>query len=199
MKNLFLLFTLIFFSQGVFATVVPVEALEDFTTAEPVSYYSVKVLEDFELSTNLKIKEGAVLYGKIIDVQSPKRLKRDATFTFVPQSVRVDGHKSEIKGEYPAKYTTPLDKKALARTAVLGVGSYFFKGLAIGVNAIDGAIKNEENNRIKSSVESVYENSPLSYVEKGEDLVIKKGESFLLNFKVQTEENLPNYEYTELD
>ena len=56
------------------------------------------------------------------------------------------------------------------------------KGLSTGVAAIEGAVKNEEGNRIKSTAVSVYEASPLSYIEKGEELDIKSGESFFLKF-----------------
>ena len=53
------------------------------------------------------------------------------------------------------------------------------------------------------SVNSVYEDSPFSYVEKGGEIEIKKEQNFFLNFKVkddvENEENLPNYNYVELD
>lgn len=75
------------------------------------------------------------------------------------------------------------------------------KGLSIGYSAVEGAIKNEKDNRFKSSVNEVYQDSPLSYVEKGAELIIEKGQVFFLNFKTKDdvpEEDLPNYEYTEL-
>ena len=73
--------------------------------------------------------------------------------------------------------------------------------MSIGYSAVEGAIKNEKDNRFKSSVTEVYQDSPLSYVEKGEELVIEKGQLFFLNFRTKDdvpEEDKPNYEYTEL-
>ena len=199
MKNIFVLLILFIFSQSVFAKAIPVEALSDFSTENPPVVYSVKILDNIDLSPTLSLKEGNIVEGKIVDVISPRRLKRNATFTFIPEKIENSaGSLTEIKGYYPAKYTTKLNKGQIAKSAALGVGSYFIKGLSIGYSAVEGAVKNEKDNRFKSSVNSVYENSPLSYVEKGEELVIKKGQFFLLNFKIEDDENLPNYEYEEL-
>ena len=71
----------------------------------------------------------------------------------------------------------------------------------MGYSAVEGAIKNEKDNRFKSSVNAVYEDSPFSYVKKGGEIVIQNQQVFFLNFKVKDEpdeEDKPNYEYTEL-
>ena len=90
------------------------------------------------------------------------------------------------------------DKKELAKSASLTVGSYFVKGLSLGVNAVEGAIKNEEGNRFKSSVVNVYENTPFSYVETGNELNILEGDIFWLKFKTpkdeQDSDETQNYE-----
>lgn len=52
----------------------------------------------------------------------------------------------------------------------------------MGVAAVEGAVKNQDGNRFKSSVSSVYEASPLSYARKGEDIEIKAGQVFFLKF-----------------
>lgn len=84
----------------------------------------------------------------------------------------------------------------MAKPAALGVGSYFVKGLSIGYSAVEGAVKNEDDGRIKSGAKAAYESSPFSYVEKGSEIVIPKGQNFLLNFKLKDEADEPNYEYT---
>ena len=84
----------------------------------------------------------------------------------------------------------------------LSVGNHFVKGISLGYHAVEGAVKNEEGNRFKSSAVSVYESTPFSYVEKGEEIVIPKNNIFILNFKVKGEENeedKPNYEFTPLE
>lgn len=193
---------LIMLSQPVLAKPIAVEALSDFTTENPPKEMSIKVLEDIAVDDTLTIKAETIVDGNVVDVTDPKRLKRNASFTFVPTSYRDErGQVVVIKNYYPAKYTTKVNKGQLAKSAALGVGNFFVKGLSIGYSAVEGAIKNEKDNRFKSSVTEVYQDSPLSYVEKGEELVIEKGQLFFLNFKTKDdvpEEDKPNYEYTEL-
>ena len=199
-SSLFLL--LIMLSQPVLAKPIAVEAMSNFTTENPPKEMSIKLLEDVAVDDNLMIKAETVVDGKVVDVTDPKRLKRNASFTFVPTSYKdKNGKIVTIKKYYPAKYTTKINKGQLAKSAALGVGSFFVKGLSLGYSAVEGAIKNEQDNRFKSSVTEVYQDSPLSYVEKGEELIIEKGQIFFLNFKTKDdvpEEDKPNYEYTEL-
>lgn len=202
-KNLYLL-VLIFglLCQPVFAKTVAVEALNDFSTENPSARMSIKILEDLAIDDNVVFSEGTVVDGKVVDVTDPKRLKRDATFTFVPLSyVDKNGKTIDVKGYYPAKYTTKISKGELAKNVGLGVGNFFVKGLSLGYSAVEGAVKNEKDNRFKSSVTEVYKDSPFSYVEKGTELVIEKNQMFYLNFKSKDDEDesdLPNYEYTPL-
>lgn len=202
-KNLYLL-VLIFglLCQPVLAKTVAVEALNDFSTENPSARMSVKILEDLAIDDNVVFSEGTVVDGKVVDVTDPKRLKRDATFTFVPLSyVDKNGKTIDVKGYYPAKYTTKISKGELAKNVGLGVGNFFVKGLSLGYSAVEGAVKNEKDNRFKSSVTEVYKDSPLSYVEKGGEIAIEKHQLFYLNFKSKEDEDnadLPNYEYTPL-
>lgn len=205
MKNfcLSILFIIGLLCQPAFAKAVTVQALQDFTTENPPEVMSIKILEDVIIDDSLSFKNGDIIKGKVVDVTDPKRLKRNATFSFVPVSYTdSNGDTIEIKGYYPAKYTTKLNKGELAKSAALGVGNFFVKGLSMGYSAVEGAVKNEKNNRFKSSVTEVYEDSVFSYVEKGGEIVIKKDQPFFLNFKVKDEpeeEDLPNYEYEKLD
>ncbi len=196
MKRLVLILCIL--TQPVMAKTIPVQALDDFSTVNPPQEYSVKVLDELYLDEQITLKENDILKGKIVDVKDPKRLKRNAVFTFVPEILKSDSEIIELKGYYPAKYTTKLNKGQMAKSAALGVGNYFVKGLSMGYSAIEGAVKNEQDNRLKSGAVSLYENSPFSYVEKGHEIVIEKEQVFLLNFKVKDVESLPNYEYEEL-
>lgn len=206
MRKIFLYTILILcmISQPVFAKTIAVQALDDFSTKNPSSSMRIKMLEDVVIDDNVTLNFGYIVSGKIVDVTDPKRLKRDASFTFVPLTYTdLNGKTVDIKGYYPARYTTKLNKGELAKTAALGVGSFFVKGLSLGYSAIEGAVKNEKDNRFKSSVNEVYEDSPFSYVEKGGEILIQKEQNFFLNFDVKDEEendrNLPNYTYVELD
>lgn len=175
-----------FICQGAFAQTIIVKAMEDFSTENPSETFSVQALESLYLNdATILFKGGDIITGKITDVKNPKRLKRDAKFSFLPISVKTsDGIIKDVEASYPAKYTTLLNKGELARKAALGVGNYFVKGLSLGYSAVEGAVKNEKDNRFKSSMNSVYEDSPFSLVRKGDDINIKKGQAFLLNFKI---------------
>ena len=189
--------------QPAFAKTIPVQSLDDFSTENPPHTLRVKILEGIVLDENLMFENGYIVEGQIVDVKDPKRLKRNATFSFVPISFTDENGKiTYIKGYYPAKYTTKINKGQLAKSAALGVGNFFVKGLSMGYSAVEGAVKNEKDNRFKSSVNAVYEDSPFSYVEKGGEIVIQKDQNFFLNFKVKgdpDDEDAPNYEYQELD
>ena len=156
---------LIMLSQPVLAKPIAVEALSDFTTENPPKEMSIKLLEDIAVDDTLTIKAETIVDGNVVDVTDPKRLKRNASFTFVPTSYKDErGQVVVIKNYYPAKYTTKVNKGQLAKSAALSVGNFFVKGLSIGYSAVEGAIKNEKDNRFKSSVTEVYQDSPLSYV-----------------------------------
>lgn len=207
-KYLIRLFIIIavFQIHPVVAKTIQVESLEYLSTENPPCELSVRFLDSITFDDDFRLYEGLIVKGKITDVKDPKRLKRDAKFSFIPISyINCSGEEFIITNHYRAKYTTQLDKGQLAKSAALGVGGYFVKGLSQGYSLVEGMVKNQEGNRIKSGVVSVYKNSPLSYVEKGEDLVIEPNEVFILNFKLKSDEeieseyeakNKPNYEYT---
>lgn len=172
---------------GMFAQVsaktIVVTSLDEISTLNPPMSVSVELLEPLKLSSDLELSAGNKITGKLTNVVSPKRLKRNAKFSFEPVSYTdLNGEKHKLPSNIKASYTTTIDKKEIAKNTALGIGNYFVKGLSMGVAAIEGAVENEEGNRIKSSVVSVYESSPLSYVEKGQEICIKKGQSFYLKF-----------------
>lgn len=179
-----------------FAQTIAVESLSDFSTMNPPTSITIKLLEPLPLTSELTITSGAVMKGDLIDVTSPKRLKRDANFSFKPKTYIDDKGEHQITQDVTASYTEPIDKGNLAKNAALGVGSFFVKGLSIGYAAVEGAVKNEEDNRFKSSITSAYESSPFSYANKGEDLEIKKSQYFYLKFPNVKDDKKQNYTYT---
>lgn len=163
-----------------------VQAMSDFSTFSPVNTITFKALNAIELSPEVKIWSGDVIEARINEVIPPKRLKRNASFRIVPISYTDSmGTTHTINEEFVGKYSPKfeLDKGELAKNTALTVGNYFFHGLSVGYHAVEGAVKNEEGNRAKSSVVSVYKNSPLSYVENGQELEIKAGDLFSFTFK----------------
>ena len=186
MKQNFLysvLLVLVFASNPVNAQTVEVKSLSDFSTVNPPKTISVQLLEPVEIKKNKFVKAGGTLEGDLVDVVSPKRLKRDANFAFVPKSYTdIDGKTRKIKVKIKASYTEPIDKKQVAKKTVATAGNLVVAGFSLGVAAVEGAVKNEDGNRFKSSVSSAYEASPLAYAKKGEELEVKSGQVFFLKF-----------------
>ena len=112
---LVLLLTILVCSPA-YAQTIEVKALEDISTANPSKTTSVQLLEPVEIKKDKFVGEGAVLNGNLIDVVSPKRLKRDADFTFEPKTYTdSDGKTRKIKANIKASYTEPVDKKQVAK------------------------------------------------------------------------------------
>ena len=166
-----------------YSKTIEVLSLNQFSTANPPASIKIQLLEPVELNETTELAEGTIIQGNLVDVVSPKRLKRDATFSFIPTSYRnADGRAKIIHEEIVAKYSKPIDKKKIAKSAALSVGGFFIKGLKTGVAAVEGAVKNEEGNVVKSTAVSVYKASPAAYVEKGKDIVIENNQIFYLKF-----------------
>ena len=185
MKNLCLLAALsLMMSTPALALNVEVEALSDFSTDNPPKSYSVKIVEPIN-TESYNIESGSIIEGKII-AKDAQILKRDATFSFIPTYlVTPEGQVLKVKKNFIGKYKKEIDKKKIAKTAVLSAGNFAVKGLSTGVNALEGAVKNEQGNIIKSTAVAVYEGSPVSYIQKGEALTIEKGQHFYMNFKIE--------------
>ena len=194
-----ILFLCFIFSMGIFSQVyaqtIGVKSLSDFTTENPPAGISVELLEPLILSKDIELSAGTQISGNLTDVTSPKRMKRNASFSFEPSTYKdkTGNHKIDIKTK--ASYTVPLDKGQLAKSTAVTVGGFFVKGLGMGLAAVKGAVKNEEGNRIKSTVTSAYEASPVSYVEKGKDITIKVNDIFYLKFNnMNVEDENQNYQ-----
>ena len=171
-------------ASSVFAEDMKVMALKDFSTDKP-SEIKVQVLQTMKLDEGVVIEQGSVVTGFMIDVIPAKRLKRDATFSFMPTGyVTPKREQYSINRKYVGKFSPKIeiDKTELAKTAALSVGDFFVKGLSTGFYAVHGAIKNEKENRFVSSVQNVYENSLLSYIEKGGATCIKAQSMFTFRF-----------------
>lgn len=204
MKKFFL--ALIFISalcQPVMAKNIKVEAMSDFSTANPPASWQVKIVEDFTNTDGFEVTAGSILEGKIENVKSPARLKRNASFTFIPvKFYDNNSHKNyTVEKELVGKYSALSDVSvgSVAKQGAVMVGNQVVNGFfGPGIALVEGAVKNEQGNRAKSAVVSAYESSPLSYINKGNELEIQKGQIFIMSFKSIKEpaEDKPNYEYT---
>lgn len=206
MKKIFLILLCLFVqtlaSQA--ATQVKVTSMQSFSTDKPTENLRVKVREDVLLG-NYELKESSELNCEIIKIVDPKRGKRNAKFFVKPFSYEYNGFSTTIEeemyGKYSKKVLSKEELKKIPPTKIIGkaaltVGNHFVHGLSAGVSFAKGVITNEDNNRLKSGVKKAYKESPLSYIEEGEQISIQVGDEFYLIFKIE-EDDAPNYSYTE--
>ena len=201
MKNkylsLFIALMLSFCAANAASDKVHVYANSEFKTAAPAKSINVTVISDTVIGTNA-LKAEDVLHCNVVKITNPKRGKRAASFTVCPVSYTSEGETKPISGNFYGKYSTNVlskeelknvDAMKVGKKAAISVGNHFVKGIAPAIAMAEGMVKNEEGNRIQSGVKQVYKDSPLSYVEKGKDLVIEPGDSFYLVFKPSKSRN----------
>ena len=194
MKKILLisLFILLGF-QPVMAKNVKVEAMSDFSTANPPKTWDLKIVEGFVTKDGYEAAAGSVITGNIVDVSEPKRLKRNASFRFVPVKYYdiKTGETYTVQKEIVGKYNSLGDITAgeVIEQGAITAGNHFISAtIGPGVALVKGVVKNEEGNRAKSAVVSVYESTPLSYISKGKEMEIKQGQQFLMSFKLKDED-----------
>lgn len=170
---------------------VHVAAVDEFNTANPSQKIKVRVIEEAAVG-NYNLQPDDVLHCDVIKVTDPKRGKRSASFAVCPEYFETGENTVQIKEGFYGKYAEKViskeelknvDPLKVGKKAAISVGNHFVKGIAPAVSMAEGMIENKNGNRIQSGVQQVYKDSPLSYVEKGQELKIEPGKSFYLVFK----------------
>lgn len=169
-KILFSLFLMLFIQISCHADTMKVMSISKISTLTPDARISVLVLEDVKLTEYITISEGCLVNGSMVSITSPKRLKKDATFTFKPYEYITPEHKvvpinEDVVGKYSPKIK--IEKGKIAKSTALFVADKIFAPFSYSYYAVEGAVKNKDGHVITSSVKNVYENSPLSYIKKG--------------------------------
>ncbi len=206
MKKILLISTLLLVGlQPALAVNVKVQAMSDFSTANPPKTWKIKIVENTTLKNGNVLNSGSIIEGKIENVKDPARLKRNASFVFVPTTyydVKTQTSTS-IKKDFAGKYNAKGDitVKSAATEGAIFVGNQLANGVVgPAVGLVQGVIKNEEGNRAKSAAIGVYKRTPLSYASKGKEIEVKQGQTFVMSFKEtgdnSKEANKPNYQYT---
>lgn len=204
MKKKFLLTVLLLCTivQPVMAKNIKVQAMSEFSTANPSKTWKLKVVESVIDKNGNFVAQGSVIEGNIEDITPPARLKRNASFVFIPTKFYdIDGKVYHIEKGVVGKYSILSDVSVggIAKQGAVIAGNKLVDGFfGPGVALVEGAVKNEQGNRFKSAAVSVYESTPLSYVNKGKEVVIQKDQVFIMSFKEieQPQEEKPNYEYS---
>ena len=170
-------------------------ALENFSTANPAKHFEVKLTEPVILSDTQKFPTGTIFYGTVTIVADGQVGKRLGYFEIHPTKYQTPEGEFYIKNHaliIKISNYEPLDKKKAAKkvatTGVTTVAGKVLKvpGLSQGVSFVKGVVKSDEGERkIVNGVKQVYEDSPLSFVEKGDSLNVHNGEQVKLHFIVE--------------
>lgn len=186
MKKLILSIFLIFVTAGSSpaASAIKVIAQDDYTTANPKNTFKVKTVSTIVFEDGYSIKDGTVITGDVIKVKNATRGKRDAYFDFYPTELKSSNQKEKVKNpNFVARVYNyePLDKKGLVESAGKAAAGLIVTGASQGISFIQGIVTPPEGeNRLASGVKKVYKDSPLSLVEKGDELSIKEGDEIYI-------------------
>lgn len=194
---IFLILVLQSFWLAAQAKTVRVKALAEFNSNKPPKTLKVQMLESFYAETeNIYLLKGYILDGNIDRVIPPKRMKQDATFIYVPTKYIDYNKKSHKLTTLVGARTTKVETKDLVISSALMLTIGLVPTLLAipGFFAAQGAVKADDGERAKSSIDNAYKKSYLSIGEKGKALHIHKNEEFLLNLAVIKSQE-PNYEY----
>lgn len=167
---------------------VIVESLEDFSINDDESTVKFRVLEESAFENGITFEKDSTVTADITKVVGPKRGKRNGYLVVAPVSYSVPSKNEILKiyDEYWVAHVVgykPFDVKKAAFSAGLSAAGYFVKGIGQIYYFGKGVINPEEGeNRLKSGAKSVYKNSPLAYIEEGEEINIKTGDILLLKF-----------------
>lgn len=185
-KFLLILLFLIFSAVGVQAKSIKVVALESFSSQNPSKTFAVEMLQDEYLPNDTFLPEDAMVVGQIIHVEAPKRGKRNGYIKFVPQKIIYESKTIDIKdSDFVAiiTYYRPIDPEEFVMMVARKTVNFMFHGIVSAAEFIQGAIDNNEGNRIKSGVMNVYKDSFLVYIEVGDELNVHKGDTLVFKIK----------------
>lgn len=170
------------------ATSVLVQSRERFSTKNPKRNISVRVVEQKSLKNGVNLERNSVINGRIIEVKEPKRGKRNAYFVFVPTSYTIPSKgttKSLAKSNLESKLTgyKKMDKKETAIKTGVSAGGMVVPGFSQAYWFGRGVAKPVKGkNRLSSGVYTMYKNSPLVYIEEGDELVVRQGTYLKMKF-----------------
>ncbi len=192
MKKIIILFiAYVFTSCCAFAQSFIGVAMSDFSTENPVSFFSVQIRQNITFNNLKQYNAGTVFYGKVTKVSHGQFGKRQAYFEFEPTHYLSHNGVSQIfkdKLKLRVSFYKPFDKnsaKKLAKTGITTAAGLAFNipMLSEGISFTEGFINPQyDDNRFISGVKKAYKDSPVSYIEKGDELNIYTGQE--INLKI---------------
>ena len=186
MRKFLLIFLNFFFCCAFAIDNVKVTALEDFSSIMPSEKFKVEVCEDAEVQ-DIYLFKGDILDCELEKIKDPTRAKRDAKIFFKINTYEDAKGIHDINPPLIAKYAKrviskeeikKIPPKNIIKRVGGAVGDCFATGVSYGISFIDGVVTNNEENRLKSGIKQVYDDSFVSLIEYGEQVNIIKGDIF---------------------
>ena len=189
MKKILLIFTLILLfinSSDAKDVKVKVESLSSMSIYEDNQSLRARVIDDTKLKNDIVLQKDSILDSKMIEIIPPKRAKRNGYLIIEPVVYIYDNLVIPIKSEElraKVTYYTKPDYKKKVKDAAIGAGASFIKGGQYVARFSEGVIKADEGeSKVKSGFENLYQNSVISYIGKGKEINIKKGDLLVYKF-----------------
>ena len=177
MKKLLLIFLIIFLVPiSVQAKTIKVMSLEQFSTANPSNTFTLQTIEDENFEYGFVLPAGSIIKGSIQKIQEPRRGKRNGYFELAPKIITYNDESFDVDlTPYTLRVIGYRPATEVAYTFTKRSIGYIFHGTTQGIAFVEGAVKAPEGERIKSGLQQVYIDSPLSYIEVGKQLEFEIG------------------------
>lgn len=162
----------------------------------PNSILQFQAIEQYLISDIEYVEKNSILNLKVNEYVQPKRGKRDAYLKVELLSYTVPSKNDETvnienkKLTGTLKLSTPKDVKEIAKSAGVTVAGRILKipGFSQAIAISKGLIKpNPEQNRLQSAGTNLYESTPLTLAEVGENLCIEQDSIVVIKVKESEE------------
>ena len=166
-----------------------------FTTEAPISELGFVVYKDLYVTPKIQLERGAKIEGYVSEFKPARRGKRNGTMKFSPKSYTIPSKNNkiiDISNENIIMKVKPFkdfDAQGVAKSAgkfAAGQVIPFFSQIW----AVGDGIKNpiEGKTRTRSVGIKLYESTPLSYFNKGEELELEKYGLVTLHSKIKKQD-----------
>lgn len=163
----------------------------DLNINQNISFQSI---DRYEISDFDYVEKNAIVTVKIKEYIEPKRGKRNGYLKVQLMSYTIPSENNRIKDAQDLniygtlRLSTKKDKKEIAKSSGVSVAGHILKipGFSQAVAVSKGLIKpNPEQNRLQSAGTNLYESTPLTLSEYGEDIKIEEDTVVVMRLKVK--------------
>jgi len=160
----------------------------DFSTETMVKNLTLKIVGDYKINDNQHIPSGLILNGEVVKITAPKRGKRGAVAYFELKSYTMpNGNTYSVNNPNAIGKITaykPLDLKSKGVDLGVSAAGLLVENISYPINFVRGAVTAQEGeNRLKAGVKLTYEKSTLSYISKGQHIIVPAGNNLIVSFK----------------